>query len=341
MFLSGYVKPERNGFRIYSIMYRNIILLAVLSFFVLSGAGAQEINNLQSYKNLNDDHYLRINYENDFFSATDQYYTQGINIEVVAPGLKHLFLNKALIHPAGFNVRYGLAVEHNAYTPTSIRHDEILYGDRPFAASLFLKSFAIGIDAANKQRFSSAMSLGLIGPGAGGQEMQTSIHKALHGVTPHGWQNQISNDAIVNYEADYEKQLVSISRYLLIDGAAMARVGTLSDKASVGATLMFGFFDSPYDAPAGGKHGFRIYAYEHPEVQAVGYDATLQGGVFDRQSPYTIPTGNLIRGVFQNRFGFVVAYRRLYLEYFQSVKSAEYTTGNYHTWGGIQVAFGL
>lgn len=44
---------------------------------------------------------------------------------------------------------------------------------------------------------------------------------------------------------------------------------------------------------------------------------------------------------FQNLFGLVIIYKDLYLEYFQSMRSSDFKTGNYHVWGGIQIAMAL
>jgi len=304
-------------------------------------SNAQAIDNTLSFKNINTDRYFRINYENDFFSATDIYYTQGIHLELVTPAIKDFPLCKLLIHPAGGTVKYGIGAEHDAYTPTSIRSDTILYGDRPFAACLFLKTFLIATDEEKRQRISTTLNTGLIGAGAGGKEMQTGIHSWLHGVHPHGWQYQINNDIILNYQLDYEKQLLAYNKIFSLDADAMVRAGTLNDKAAIGFTIMTGYFDSPFNNTPAEKKNFRIYAYEHPEIDIVGYEATLQGGVFNRTSPYTIDANNITRIVLQNRFGFVLQYRRVYLEYFQSYLSNEFKTGNYHVWGGIQVAWGL
>jgi len=304
-------------------------------------ACGQAIDNTLSFKNINSDSYFRLNYENDVFSATDIYYTQGIHLEVVAPFAKDFLFSKVLAHPHFGYLRYGIGIEHNGYTPTSLGSDAILYGDRPFTACLFLKTFLIAIDSEKKQRFSSALSTGVIGPSAGGMEMQVSIHRWLHNITPHGWQNQIHNDVILNYQVDYEKQLLSYGHIFSLDGAAAARAGTLSDKAGIGSTMMIGYFDSPFRSGTSTKNNFRIYAYEHPEVNVVGYDATLQGGLFDKTSPYTVSAKDVTRFTFQNRFGFVMIYQRFYLEYFQSLLSHEFTTGNYHVWGGVQIAFGL
>jgi lipid A 3-O-deacylase len=42
----------------------------------------------QKADSLKQDHYFRLNYDNDFFSATDRYYTQGILAELILPGIK-------------------------------------------------------------------------------------------------------------------------------------------------------------------------------------------------------------------------------------------------------------
>lgn len=320
-------------------MNRSLIVL-YLCLCNLS-AGAQAMDNTLSFKNINSDSYYRFNYENDFFSGTDIYYTQGIHMELVAPWVKKIPLSKLLLHPRFGYTRYGIGVEHDGYTPTDISPDFILYGDRPFTACLFLKTFLIAIDTVKKQRFSTALNTGVIGQAAGGSEMQSGIHRALHDLTPHGWRNQLHNDAILNYQADYEKQLLSKGHIFSLDADAMARAGTLSDKAGGGITMMIGYFDSPFSSGTATKKNFRMYAYEHPEVDVVGYDATLEGGVFNHTSPYTISPGNVIPVTFSNRFGFVVIYHRLYLEYFQSYLSGEFKTGTYHVWGGIQIAFGL
>lgn len=318
---------------------RSLYLLLII--FVSQVAKAQEVNNLLSFKNINSDKYFRLNYENDYFSATDIYYTQGVSIEYVSPSLSRFPLSKLLFRPNYGYTRYGLGLEHDGYTPTSIGHDNILYGDRPFAATLTLKSFQISIDSGRRQRFSTMLSAGIIGPAAGGAEMQTGIHHALHNVIPHGWKYQIHNDVVINYEADYEKQLVSLGKFFSLDADAFARVGTLNDKASVGFTIMTGYFDSPFEPNIVKGKNFRLYAYDHPQLNIVGYDATLEGGLFNRSSPYIIEPSELDRFTFQNRFGFVLVYRRVYLEYFQSYLSREFKTGNYHVWGGVQIAFAL
>jgi len=314
-------------------------LLALL--LLPAGAWSQAIDNNLSYRNIDNANYFRLNYENDFFTATDKYYTQGLYFEAVAPGLKYNPLVHLLIHPHADTIRYGLSLEHNAYTPTSIRHNEILYGDRPFCADLFLNSYLIATSAARKDRFSVSLSTGVIGPWAFGKEMQVGIHKALDNIAPLGWQNQIANDVVLNYQVDYEKSIVSYRNNFLISATGSARAGTLSDKAGAGFTLMAGSFNSPFQTGTAGKK-LRFYVYNHAQVDVIGYDATMQGGLFSQGSdPYVIPAGDISRIVFTDRYGVCLTYKWLYLEYYQTYITEEYVRGLEHRTGGIQIGFQL
>jgi lipid A 3-O-deacylase len=321
------------------LLSSTITLFLCITHFAARG---QAIDNTLSFKNISNDKYLRFSYENDFFSATDIYYTWGMNAELVAPWVKDFPLSKVLFHPKYSYIRYGIGAEQDAYTPTDASASKILLGDRPFAASLFLKTFLIAINPEKKQRFSTTLSTGVIGPAAGGMAVQTTFHKVLPDNTvPEGWPNQIHNDVILNYQVDYEQQLISLGNVFSLDADGIARAGTLSDKAGVGTTMMLGYFDSPYQTVIAGKNHFRFYVYEHAQVNLIGYDATLQGGVFNRSSPYTIKASGITRVTLENRFGIAVNYRRVAVEYFQSYVSPEFNTGNYHVWGGVQLSFGL
>lgn len=304
-------------------------------------AHGQMVNNMLSYKHIKADRFYRLNYDNDFFTATDEYYTQGIHMELVSPAMKRFPLNRLMLRPAGMQLRYGVGAEHNGYTPASISDDVIRYGDRPFAACLYIKGFMTGIDARRKRRLSSSMSVGVIGPAAGAQQMQTSIHKWLDNVTPHGWQHQIHNDLILNYEVNAEHQIFALSNYLLVDASARVRAGTLSNMAALGVTVMAGVFSSPYDTGRSYRHRVQVYVYTHPEVNAVAYDATLQGGMFNRTSPYTIAASDVQRIVVSHRTGVMIAYRNLYLDYYLSASSKSFKTGKGQAWGGLQIAFGF
>jgi len=301
----------------------------------------QATDNNASYSNIPTGNYARLNYENDVFTGTDRYYTGGVALEWVSPWLKKSPVNKLLVQPVFGHTKYGITLIHNSYTPVDITRTDILFGDRPFAACLLLESFQITTATEKHRRISVALSTGIIGQGAGSEVLQTFIHRHFTRTSPvpKGWHNQINNDIILNYEINYEKQLFSYAKLLSIDVNARARAGTLSNKAGTGATIIFGHLYNPFLIARG--HHFQAYVYDHAEVSIVAYDATMQGGLFDRSSPYTIKQSDISTITFQNRFGFVTDFRGFRIEFFRSFLTREFRTGNNHHWGGFQFTFAL
>lgn len=134
-------------------------------FLFSSSLFSQKIDNLSSFRDIDSDSYFRFNYENDYFAATDENYTQGYSFELVLPAFKTNPLNHLLFIPIKSTTKYGLAIEHIGYTPNHYERSEIQRGDRPFAAGILLKSFAVATDSVRKSRLVSSLSLGLLGPG--------------------------------------------------------------------------------------------------------------------------------------------------------------------------------
>ena len=203
-----------------------------------------------------------------------------------------------------------------------------------------LKSFMITTNQEKKSRFTSSFSLGIIGPGAFGKEMQVGIHKATGNKIPLGWQNQIKSDVVINYEVGYEKQLVKYQDLFSLQGTVNAKIGTLFTNASVGFNSTFGIINAPFSSSSK-RNSFVLYAYAQPVLNLIGYDATLQGGVFNKQSPYTILSGVVERLTAQFNYGIVLKTKTLYFEYSRSVITKEFTSEDSYKWGGVKVGFTL
>ncbi len=320
------------------MLYRCLPLIIALTIGI--STSAQEIDNTTSYKNINSDKYIRLSIDNDYFSGRDQQYTEGANMELCLPGLKYFPLTKLLVSPKYSYSRYGIGIEQAGYTPRKINNPEIQTTDRPYAATLYLKTFRMAVDTINKQTFTTVLSTGIIGTDALGSEIQEQVHRVLKNQKPVGWKYQVHDDVILNYQVNYEKQLISFRKYFSFTADGSARVGTFSDKAGVGVTALVGYFDNPFGAVRPSKK-FHRYMYDRPAVDIIGYDATLEGGMFNHDNPYTIPASQLNRVIFVNRVGWVLAVRRITLEYFQTYTSRQFTTGPRNKWGGIQFAMNL
>ena len=313
--------------------------LGIVSVVFWISSSAQLTDNASTFRNINRKSYFRFHYDNDYFTKTDEYYSQGLTLEYVHPAFKYFPLSRLLLKARNSDPRYGISLNHIAYTPTSIRSDTILGSDRPFAACISFKTFLASSDSVGEQRISSAVSIGVIGPAAFGREIQTGIHRWLKNVLPKGWQYQVHNDVLVNYQVNYEKKLLSAGRTFIVNGTAEARVGTLDDKLGGGFNFMVGNFNDPYHNMPVNKKKLQYYLFGQGRLSLIGYDATMQGGVFNKRSPYTISSGNISRVTFQADAGIIVNFKKLFLSYTQSYLTKEFNTGHYHRWGGISAGY--
>jgi lipid A 3-O-deacylase len=305
---------------------------------------AQPIDNTSSFKNSEGNKYIRIQYDNDYFTAADEYYTQGTTVELALPAFKHFFLSKLSIKPCNTDIIYGLRFDTYGYTPTSIERDTVLNRDRPYCANISLGFFATAVDTIHKHTIASTFIFGWMGPADGGDLLQKAIHKLTGDSLPEGWPNQIANDLILDYQVNYEKELYAYKNIFLVNAAAMGRMGTHNDKASAGFNFMFGNFNDRYksvDATNKSHRKIQYYLYGQAMGSFVGYDASLQGGMFNKTSPYIIPTKDVTRFTFQADYGIVVSYKRIYAEYSQAFLTQEFSTGLNHRWGGIRIGLRL
>ncbi|WP_293891116.1 lipid A deacylase LpxR family protein [Flavobacterium sp.] len=309
--------------------------LLLLFAFSLS---AQKIDNTASFRDLKSPRYFRFNYDNDYFASEDKDYTQGYNFELASPGIRHNPINNLLLKPFHSEIQYGISIEHIGFTPNNIKSPDIQFGDRPFAASIMLKSFAVATDTLHNSRLVSVLNIGLIGPGAFGKEMQVAIHRATGNTIPEGWQNQIKNDIVLNYELSYEKQVVRYRNLFSLQTNSTLRLGTLFTNASLGFNTTFGFINSPFKLLKAKKR-VALYGYAQPLLNVIGYDATLQGGLFNHKSPYTIADSDVERFTAQLNYGLVLQTRTLYFEYSRVTITKEFATGANSKWGGIKMGF--
>ena len=315
---------------------KTVLLFTFIAHYTISWG--QKIDNLVSYRDIKSERYFRFNYENDFFSATDKNYTQGYNLELITPSLEANPLNHLLFKTKNAETKYGLSIEHIGFTPSDFVSPEIQIGDRPFSAAIVLKSFTIATDTDYKARLGQSLSFGLIGPGAFGKEMQVAIHRALGNKIPGGWGNQIKNDLVLNYRLDYEKQIFRHQEFFALNAQSTLQLGTLFTNVSLGLNTSLGLLNSPFTSIKT-KTKFQLYAYAQPIITAVGYDATLQGGLFNNKSPYTINASQIERLTAQFNYGVVLKTQTLYFEYSRTVITREFEAGTAAKWGGFRIGF--
>jgi lipid A 3-O-deacylase len=306
--------------------------------FVTSYAFCGGLDNLA--KPIKKDNYFRLKYDNDFFSATDRYYTQGIILDFIHPTAKRSPISYCLLKLSKTALNYyGLHLEQDVFTPKSIRYKdgEVYYGERPFTAIFFLSHSLSSINTLKNTLLYTQLDLGILGPYAKGEEEQKGIHKALDNIEPQGWQNQLSSAAIINYRASFQKAF-SNKKHIALIGFSSARFGTLYTDAGLGLKSQLGFFNSWHNYLCGSNattspKKFTIYAYASAYAKLVAYNATLQGGLFNAGNIYALPSTSINRLVAELSLGITLSYKRLNLEYSKYYITPEFKHGVDHGWG--------
>lgn len=289
---------------------------------------------LRKYGQTSGEAFFSATWDNDLFDYTDHYFTNGAGFELIHPALGSSPIARMLPGLRYSINYYGLTLVQNMYTPLKLNKPEILVGDRPFASYLVMGHQRISLSPEKNRRLQSELLLGVIGPGSFGNISQDMIHDE----TPVGWMYQVENDFIANFNIRFDQGLYS-KNGIEIAAVAAAQAGTLYDNISAGFYFQAGRANDRYSSvfqttEPQKPFGKRIRYYFSLEMmnRMVMYDATLQGGMFNKESIYTIDNKNIERYVFSGTAGFGFSLGKYSLELSQVFLSPEFEGGRKHLW---------
>ena len=121
----------------------------------------------------------------------ERWYTQGIGLRRVSPWK---------------NDTYGvLSVTHQMFTPASTRTPDPQPQDRPYAGALFVGAHLLRADAESRTDWGA--EIGLIGPSAGAEGLQRTVHRVLGQPLPLGWRYQLRDQPWVQIQAAHTWRL--------------------------------------------------------------------------------------------------------------------------------------
>ena len=281
-------------------------------------------------------HSFTFAYANDFFRATDRYFTQGVRLELVTPIVERLparWLLPALGN--GIEEGHSLFLEQNCYTPRSIRRDTVVGDDRPFAAAMFLGQRRTSVDTEHGRALSSAILIGVLGPCALCAEEQRAIHAALDNIAPLGWEFQVAGDILVNVDMDVQQRLFRNS-FLELSAAGIIRAGTFHDRLGASGLLEVGRFRSRFGTEQHRYFEWSVFASGRSEV--VGYDATLQGGVFNHTSVHSLPHQEVEHFVGRGELGLRARVGNYLLSFAHVYTTRDFRNGMPHAWGDARIS---
>lgn len=309
-------------------------------------------------------------WENDSFVDTDQQYTNGTRIELTLGATvdRETFFEPLApflsLFEEGDEINGTLFIGQDLYTPSDISIPNLTLNDRPYAAWLY-GGFRMGTlqerdEAPAYLPFvkraadytSLELSLGLVGPWAQGNEIQTWFHDLIHYQRPKGWQHQIPNEVVV--DANYYRSLSlrvlgKENRHLSLDvdpfynvnlgtvyvhgGAGVA--GVLGWNHKLGATPRRTSYSAPLtrtqsDLP------WEMAFFGSIEERAVAWNTFLDGPVFDdNPDTHTVDKENFI---WHSELGLMVRYRFLVASYIYVIRSREFKgQDGCHEYGSARV----
>jgi len=231
--------------------------------------------------------------DNDLFTSAvhDRYYTSGME-----------FFYRFLAdndNPKINKVIKDFRIGQYIYNPQTVRASDYFVNDRPFAGYLFFES-GVNIFYQNESVLKLTGQLGILGPSSQAQGVQEFIHKTFRYPKVEGWQYQIEDAYGIQAEAFYSHKVLSNEYKDFVDFHLQgnAKLGTIWTEVSAGLLARIGFrkllpvYDSNlhFASLSANKNPEQVrefYLYVSPNANYQVFDATIEGGISDANSPVT------------------------------------------------------
>jgi lipid A 3-O-deacylase len=304
---------------------------------------------------------ISIQFENDLFSGTDRYFTNGFRIQAVtkpipwitnaADKLPWFSKQKALEDPNDIlQARTSISLGQNIFTPADISVPELIEDDIPYAGWLYL---GLGISAnQGLNRFDQLeLNIGVVGPSSMAEQVQTNIHHFFGIREPKGWENQLNDELgiVLFYEQAHRFETRDWILGLKWDviphfGGSLGNVFTF---ANLGVTFRFGpdlardfgarrirpsLPGSSFYSP---KKGFNWYFFTGAEARYVLQNIFLDGNTF--KDSHSVDKKPLVGDI---QAGLVIQYERIRFSYTQVFRSKEfYGQDQSHRYGSLSISY--
>jgi len=286
---------------------------------------------------------LVLEIENDFLFNTDSYYTSGQALSYtnkkISKTPSQFLLN--LITKKDIDIT-GIGFQQRIFTPYSIKQPDLIEDDRPYSAYLLLSNYSVFLNLKHRFLVSNEIGIGAMGPIAAGEQSQTFVHKIIGSPAPIGWDNQLNNAFLIDYTFRIEKSFFRgfVSEHFI--PFAVTRIGTLTNRIKLGIKIRFGNKNKSMIELANNKYNKRKLIWEwifSANRQGVFYDATLEGGLFNKNETVELPKQDIIEKQYQVRMGINFYYKNLSFRYMVNYNSKDFANGIIHKYGSANFGY--
>jgi lipid A 3-O-deacylase len=292
--------------------------------------------------------------ENASISAgtpVDRFYVNGLGLSWTSPTtvVPDVLADLGRTLWGGGQQRVGIGLAQQIYTPADTSVAVPSPFDRPYAGVL-LGNFSLMNDT-DDTRSVLTLSLGVVGPASGAEQLQNGFHNLIGQNQTNGWGGQIQNTPAfeVLHERTWRLPMGKVAG-LETDALPSLTIGLgdLRDYIQTGVTFRIGQgLDSDFGVPrfrpglSGGDafvptRPFAWYVFGGVDGQAVAYDLLLQSSPF-RGGPHV----STVWDVAEMQGGFaVMAYgMRLTFAYVAQTQEFNGQTGGLHQFGSAAISF--
>ena len=312
--------------------YTGFYLFLFLSFF-------STFIHAQNFKN-----ELGLKSDNDSYlgQGSDKYYTNGLFLN-----FRHALDQQKL--PQGIEKKtYEITLGQKMFNPYSGYAPDPATQDRPFAGYLYAEG-AMNWFYSNESVLKTSVQVGTTGKNSLAEAGQKLLHRVIGFYDLEGWDYQIKNELALNLSAQYTRLIGRVADNAVeFSFEGYGNLGTTFTGAGAGLLFRTGslnqLFNSAYTNAVIGNNAKtkalvkrEFFFYAKPQLNLVGYDATIQGSVFNNNSPVTFGQKPL---VFAQQLGIDYSSQRFTFDFGVIFKTKEVkSVARAHQWGSISMFY--
>jgi hypothetical protein len=326
--------------------------------------------------------FLGLYSQNDLYQYSfkaDRYFTNGAQVVVAHPIFDNKVARALLISSKSYyKSEYSLAIGQDIFTPEDIMRTEVDSTDRPYSGLLYATYTRHSNNIQIARKLVSKLYLGVQGPISGAEATQNWIHKETESEPPKGWDNQIANGLIIDYEIKQQKMLPIRARHWEVNTNAVVHVGTIYNFAQAGLATKLGWFNNSYfnfdglynrrakkatyvmddirwlkkrrtAHPEKAKsrtnyinRDFQFYLFANFNLGYMFYDGTKSGSLIAfGESPYTLINNELDKDYSNLTQGITLNYRSVFIQYERVIKRDVIKGEGYYGWGQIRLSISI
>ena len=289
--------------------------------------------------------YLILTFDNDIFAETDYYYTNGFSVGLVHPIFNSGILRKILPDLGNNSLNTtGVRIHHFMFTPQNPEAIEIDPDDRPFAGVLLAEYFNLSQLMSRRINIHASLRLGVIGKASMAQALQTAMHQ----LEPTGWDDQIGNDLLINYDLGLEKLLFS-GKFWQLSGMIEAGLGSYQTYGGAAFQLRIGLLNGMKNSYLPGLENTDLsknqagsfWFFVQPAWHFVVHNASLNGGFLNKSNTHFFGHDEITNSLARFSAGFSWHYRKLGLGIRWTHVGPEFETAKNHNWGSMSLLYTL